>query len=348
MGAGASSKQSDGKASENSHKTIALASAEGHALRQDSHECHALSRLEDEVRWLRIKVEQEKREKEWTMSRSTICNHQASSSSSCATTASAAPVATVNPEEDLIWLRRAVDAEKAEKGWLMARFEVLEARLKTRNEECSNLRAQLLAGQTGQAAPAQEQPEHRSSVGFSLPGTPAVMDPYSPSELNRSPSAGSLSLKERRGLKLGVTTQYKEGVPTKALSQQVEQRPAPVLSAKVTEPHTAPVTANRRSTFGSNNPVEPESPLLARRKSAEKFPRVAAKVEVQPASPSISPTLKVDAFKVSQLEEDCPASPKRKKRVNTFHGDGETGGMLRQISEDAEDSPRPRITSSYF
>lgn len=354
MGSGASRKQSNCNGAQVSgviNKTIALAPPE----------CQA---LEEEVRWLRLKLEEEQMEKEWMMSR------QAPASSSTATQNGAAPL-FLGPEEDLVWLRRAWDVEKKEKAWLMARFEAIEAKLKTKNEECSVLRSLISANQTG------SQPEFRdgtSKIGLPapelrdaaskpwLPGQP-VVDPVSPTGVDPispiSPnSSGKLSLKERRGLKLGVTTsglatnhtvgpsvpsvctndrsgtsvvvdQSDSSIdkPTRAVSSEDG---VPTLGPKeIKEPCLLPSPA-QRSTFNYNNLTEPMSPLLARRmmKSPKGSDVRQPLLVLEPESDS-APKLCVNAVKMSSLDM-VPHSPKRAKRKNDDFG--EASGRVRSFS----------------
>lgn len=336
MGCGTSSKQDDvsckvsaEQASGNSNKTVPLVSSD----------YPAFTRQEDEVKWLRLKLEQEKNEKEWLLSRTV---HQASSSSSSATTSG---ISSANLQEDLCWLRKAFDAEKTEKAWLMTRFEVAEAQLQTRREECVELRAQLVAYQIGhKAAP---QPLHRSVKDGGLipePGLPGVvMEPYSPTDaLATSPALSSRadlgspcstespkhpSLKDRRGMRsLSVDTlggdKRKEAASPRPQAASPRPTPAAAPAPLVLQPSAdASPRSKAKSTFSHNNPTEPASPLLRKRLSYKEkaipSSMLPVTMEAQEALP-VQP-LKIDAFKVSTLDDDFPASPKRKRKSAVFN-----------------------------
>merc|ERR1719440_1967265 len=118
-----------------------------------------------------------------------------------------------------------------------------------------------------------------------LPGQP---DPSSPTE------AGKTSLKDRRGLKLGVDT----GAAPKASAQRVDQ-------ADENAPLFVPVLS-RKSTFNTNNPTEPASPLLVRRMTSDlKGPlaRMAPDPETPKSAGAGQQGLKVDAFKMDALAD---------------------------------------------
>lgn len=309
MGCGASSKQRSAKiqASESSEKTVTL-----------SPERDALDKLDDEVRWLRMKLEQ--------------------ASSSSGSTSSTMPTPE---EEELMWLRKAFDAEKREKAWLMGQFELLEAKVKTRNEECSRLRAQISAWQTSRGSPPPEQP---------------VLDKDRPKSINyhRQPSIGSpasptTSLKERRGLKLGVDTG--QGPAVKAIQSMTNSPIPPAVSsanaAKMSTPKEnaqAAHSANNKSTYASNNPTEPPSPLLMRRvnsTNSKKGPSTLLPVPVEVPQPQ--PQLKIEAIKASTLE--CPESPKRaRKRSKTYTS---TGGADESEAPFAQTRSMPQLSAVF-
>jgi len=94
-------------------------------------------------------------------------------------------------EEQARWLRMVVEKEKAEKEWLMARFQHAERELDARNEEILKLRGELgeLRGTASVVNSAPVQPDTATGDG-----------------LEKSPERRISSLKDRRGLHLSVQT----------------------------------------------------------------------------------------------------------------------------------------------
>jgi len=316
-----------------------------------------------------------------------MMSRQAPVSSSTATQNGVAPL-FMGPDEDLVWLRRAWDVEKKEKAWLMARYEAIEARLKTKNEECSALRLLINPNQTVSQSefrdgtpklglPAPELRDAASKPG--LPGQPAGMDPVSPSGVDpvsptSPPSSGILSLKERRGLKLGVTTSglatnntvgpavcTNDRSGTSVVDQSVSSidtlragscdavptlGPREILEAP---PMTGTVsTPSQRSTFNYNNLMEPASPLLKRRQAASPKGSDVRQplVILEPESESPKQSMRVDAVKTSSLDM-VPASPKRAKRRNDDFGEVSrvrSYSSMARVNEDVEaEQPSPTL-----
>jgi len=394
MGSGATSKQR--------RVDVSPAEASGYSGKTVSSPFSEFCTAEDEVKWLRFKLSEEKKEKDLMMN--TVMNrgdHQAPSSSSCA------DAAGKRNEQEIIWLRRMFDAEKTEKAWVMARIEGLEAQLKTRSEECASLTRSLLGGrQAGRGTVPPEQPPM-------IPGSPApkkvwkedppvppvpptrsvVIDPISPSKefgpskeaLEKSPSGspkdafppspgGSLSLKERRGLKMAIGT-GKEKAPlavstsgvVSGTNALVADSAAPLLLPAPQEAFARQVSSesqspnSRLSTHSHNFPMEPMSPLLARRTGnkvglGRDAPRLDAGrfASAPPSSCSPRPPLVLGeasndgmakrnsiildaSAKMASLE--APSSPKRRTRPEWAEpkppkdkASGDDPAMARQVS----------------
>eukprot|EP00927_Polykrikos_kofoidii_P003967 TRINITY_DN11583_c0_g2_i1.p1 TRINITY_DN11583_c0_g2~~TRINITY_DN11583_c0_g2_i1.p1 ORF type:complete len:309 (+),score=69.10 TRINITY_DN11583_c0_g2_i1:80-1006(+) len=202
------------------------------------------------------------------------------------------------------WLRKMIDKEKAEKEWIMARYEVAEFYLKAKDEEIQRLRLEM---QKVTAATHQTYPR--------LFGQDAMIVPSSqksplPLGFQEDQKCGQ-SLGDRRGIRLsmnignqankqpGTSTHVaaeEESPPTFDPVQTLPGVPLPVL----------PVAAEKPATHSksSSNPTplrqfREASPLLTRRRSAPCMP-VQNKGE-----------LKVDT-KDKLVDSGAPASPKRK------------------------------------
>merc|ERR1719440_635039 len=136
-----------------------------------------------------------------------------------------------------------------------------------------------------------------------------------------SPTA-TTSLKERRGLKLGIDTGG--GAAAKAVQAATNSPPAvqktPEKLSVSTEPKvlmpkeeaTMDRSASQRSTYSSNNPVEPASPLLVRRMGSTPGPDVKLPVPVEVPQPQ--PQLRIEATKAANMDLEAPSSPKRVRR----------------------------------
>jgi len=292
-------------------------------------------------------------DKDWMIPRG---EHQASSSSS-----STAAAAGKRDEQEILWLRRMFDAEKAEKAWIMARIDGLEAQLKARSEECASLRSAALgARQAGRATPPPEQPAALQSPASKLQRSPSSpsrqVDPLSPS--------ASLSLKERRGLKLEVATGKAPLAVSTSAAPSITISVAPAVSsgaslARADSSSEAPMV-KRLSTHATAFPMEPMSPLLARRTQSGGLGRLSANLgttslTLSPSnkemskdqaifgfdmsesksepSPKTTGSLGIDAFKMAQLE--APESPKRRKRPSmNFEVDMVPKNSLEKVPED--------------
>jgi len=346
--------------------------------------------LED-IAWLRLKIDQEKKEKEWIMSR---VDSQACASPGAATFGGSS-ASVVRLEEDVIWLRKAFDAEKTEKMWMMARVDAVEAKLQTKVDEISVLRSQLVGRQSAQPESPFAQghttkmqdttmrsplspnvvkevysPTRQESTKSAQPESPFTqgqttkmqkthpdaVTPLSPTSPAVAPLSPTLSLKERRGLKLQVTTAGLDGkVPASSMERSplVIKEEEKVLGPSKSEEmvhSAAPTPTNGASTYSVAHPEEPMSPLLLRRKTKNQLEGPHIKVPVPVTLPLVqeqSP-LKIQAFKVSALEE-CPSSPKRarKKGSGTPSGSKQMG-LLVESPEENEGSPITRHQSSFF
>lgn len=104
--------------------------------------------------------------------------------------------------DEAVWLRRVIEKEKAEKLWLMSRFECVERELLARSEEAAQLRAQLSGMATG-TSPSQSQSHEASSPLRQAAANSPSMNVPSP-VFQGAPT--SPTLKERRGLRLSVQT----------------------------------------------------------------------------------------------------------------------------------------------
>lgn len=184
---------------------------------------------DEEVQWLRRALEQEKKEKEWLMSRFEQKTSFVPSSSS-GSRGSPDPLEMRRMQEEVSLLRRAVDAEKSEKEWIMKRFERIEADLQSRTQECAQLRVQLsshstvtVPGHLPTMGTAKAQPQDvvlpqlpgqpQSPGQPQLPGQPmasagkSLGTSASTDSLNaESPTGASKNLKARRGLSLSIQT----------------------------------------------------------------------------------------------------------------------------------------------
>lgn len=102
-------------------------------------------------------------------------------------------------DDEIRWLRTLIEKEKAEKEWLMSRYENTERDLVARNEECARLRSQLSDFKV--SAPSGALEKAVSANDTKPPQSPGP----SPSPISPGVSPGP-NLKERRGLKLSVET----------------------------------------------------------------------------------------------------------------------------------------------
>merc|ERR1719440_1010818 len=155
-----------------------------------------------------------------------------------------------------------------------------------------------------------------------------------------SPTA-TTSLKERRGLKLGIDTGG--GAAAKAVQAATNSPPAvqktPEKLSVSTEPKvlmpkeeaTMDRSASQRSTYSSNNPVEPASPLLVRRMGSTpgstKGPDVKLPVPVEVPQPQ--PQLRIEATKAANMDLEAPSSPKRVRRKSGILNAGDSEALAR-------------------
>lgn len=244
-------------------------------------------------------------------------------------------------DDEVRWLRMLIEKEKAEKEWLMSRYEHTEKDLQARNEECARLRLQLTDARD------------RAPVEKTLPAngtrTSESSAPVSP---NRSPVP---NLKERRGLKLSVETnsrvtskpaenvanagsqladsasklvlqaspsqksleQSREAGKQDAgqnLTQASSTRTKEFLaslnqerSGELVEPMTAMACVGSRGSWGRAHNEEPMSPLLRRRREA---PRTSLRDKFKSTPGDMGTGLSVMTPKVFQMD-DVPQTPKR-------------------------------------
>jgi len=331
MGGGAAS-QSSGKTVEQAH--------------QPTHNGWGTP-VEDEVQWLRRALEQEKREKEWLMTRFEQQTFGPASSSGSKQSANGTPDPMVmkRMQEELGLLRKALDAEKVEKEWLMKRFERVESDLHTRTQECAQLREKLLEarpavapGQLPSLTPVGLEERHKNQQ---LPELPGQLSSPSPTEVLSPNSTGSGSLKARRGLNLTVATGKKpektssdgitklpekppvENAPMQENPQPEKKELAPSKrqeflqrlqeSGPITnEPMTACVfSSSKRSTWAATNNEEPMSPLLRRRRGTagtQDVPTQSMRSLIM--SQQVGGGLSISTPKLEKLEDDVPMSPK--------------------------------------
>jgi len=251
-------------------------------------------------------------------------------------------------DDEIRWLRTLIEKEKAEKEWLMSRYENTERDLVARNEECARLRSQLSDFKV--CAPSGALEKTVSANDTKPPQSPGP----SPSPI--SPGVSPVpNLKERRGLKLSVETNSRvsqkaadsasktgaQVTPNPAErvacagSQLAESTAAMVLQASASQKSrdsqdaavsertkdflqslhedrsgqlVEPMTAMAR--VGTKGSwIEPMSPLLRRRREG---PRVVAKsVDRFKSSPGdLSSSLTVMTPKLFQMD-DVPQTPKR-------------------------------------
>jgi len=296
--------------------------------------------------------------------------------SSGAATIGGSSASVAKLEDDVIWLRKAFDAEKAEKMWMMARVDAVEAKLQTKVDEISALRSQIEGRQSAQLeSPVTQGQTTKMHDTTMYPRTPLSTNAVTPTDVPRqestktkqpdaagamspvSPGSG-LSLKERRGLKLNVTTSNLDG---KAPVASMERSPIVVAAeVKVLGPSkseenahlVAPAPTKGVSTYSAAHPEEPMSPLLLRRKSVDKNalegPHTQLPVPViLPLVQEQSP-LVIQAFKVSALEE-CPSSPKRARRKGSGTPSGSKKmSLLIESPEENDGSPITHHQSSFF
>lgn len=152
-------------------------------------------------------------------------------------------------EEELFWLRSVFEKEKAEKSWIMQRYERVENDLCACSQQASQLRLQIETLRSTAASSSSGhglQPSTASAVQPStvqaMPGTPAVSPSSTPSPARSSSpppqekdpplSPGGMSLKARRGLSLTVKTgSGPHGNPTAKPAENVQGSPSAVEKA---------------------------------------------------------------------------------------------------------------------
>lgn len=108
------------------------------------------------------------------------------------------------PESEVQWLRKMIEKEKAEKEWIMARYEVAEFYLKAKDEEIQRLRGELSKG----AAPTSPVFCIPAKVGkveepFIAPQAPFIAPQVEKAKPKAEPRA-PMSLKDRRGVQLSL------------------------------------------------------------------------------------------------------------------------------------------------
>jgi hypothetical protein len=242
-------------------------------------------------------------------------------------------------DEEIRWLRMLIEKEKAEKEWLMSRYEHTERDLLARTEECARLRLQL-AGCKDSATP-----EAKLLADGTKP--PQLQTERASSPSPASPvTSPTMTLKERRGLKICVETNSRvtakppenvangdphlaEPVSTQVLQASALQKTQEVVkpdsangsrnstrtqeflarlekdrNSQIDEPMTAFPMAGSRSWSGGGRD-EPMSPLLRRRrdgprKSADRFK----------SSPGVLEAMYVMTPKIVKMD-DVPSTPKR-------------------------------------
>eukprot|EP00747_Dinoflagellata_sp_TGD_P074529 gnl/TRDRNA2_/TRDRNA2_158354_c0_seq2.p1 gnl/TRDRNA2_/TRDRNA2_158354_c0~~gnl/TRDRNA2_/TRDRNA2_158354_c0_seq2.p1 ORF type:complete len:348 (-),score=57.68 gnl/TRDRNA2_/TRDRNA2_158354_c0_seq2:45-1088(-) len=225
-------------------------------------------------------------------------------------------------DSELKWLRKVIDQEKAEKEWLMKRFESVQKELSTRNDE-------LMAIHRQQHVPLSPQ---LSPQPLEVPLAPHVANAANVRAGSPASASRPTNLSDRRGFQLGiVTAKPAGGVPEAAPAPAPAAQPAQPL--RITAPSLEPATlaSQRRVELmekleSNQTPVEPltdsflkgrgrartwcgdavpMSPLLRRRTNWEPTPGALTIT-------SSSPNLQVDATKIVSLDEMVPASPKRR------------------------------------
>jgi hypothetical protein len=249
-------------------------------------------------------------------------------------------------DDEARWLRSVIEKEKLEKEWLMARYERAERELMVRSEESANLRAQLaelraIGGQvTAAPAPLETKrvPQDNLAKMTPIPG-----QANTPASSSQPVSPGTMSLKERRGLKLNVETMKaspkppEDSAPIVLARTEDELRPtsskaqlfleslAQAPHSDMVEPMTAKPAVGRTSGSWLEEPMSPllrrrliekggGGPAGVKRKNVEKFKSSPGNMNLAVGTPKI--------FKM----EDVPQTPKRipatpataKKRQDTI------------------------------
>jgi hypothetical protein len=205
------------------------------------------------------------------------------------------------PESEVQWLRRMFDKEKAEKEWIMARYEVAEFYLKAKDAEILRLRNELSKG----CVPAS--PVY---IQFGKSDAKTFTSSIEADKLKKEQS--SPGLRDRRNVHLSLVgcgagkptvtrslvAEDTEQWPSHGFVQTLPGEPLPVAAAP--QPSPMSVGLSKPSLAFQTNVREPSS-LLQRRPSAS-----AAFVAPKPI-----PEQQVDMFDDSGLSPRCEVSASR-------------------------------------